>query len=115
MFSKLKINFVPGLLNTGFNSFFTSSVTANVNRDRLAKVAILIPFLSSSLMIDFIDSSGIGCIISLVKTAKSNDSGIKICNLSREVASVFELLHLQMILEIGKDVESCMASFKEEN
>lgn len=36
-------------------------------------------------------------------------------NLSREVASVFELLHLQMILEIGKDVESCMASFKEEN
>ena len=63
--------------------------------------------------IDFIDS--IGCIISLVKTAKSNDSGIKICNLSREVASVFELLHLQMILEIGKDVESCMASFKEEN
>lgn len=48
--------------------------------------------------IDFIDSSGIGCIISLVKTAKSNDSGIKICNLSREVASVFELLHLQMIL-----------------
>lgn len=51
MFSKLKINFVPGLLNTGFNSFFTSSVTANVNRDRLAKVAILIQFLSSSLMI----------------------------------------------------------------
>lgn len=51
MFSKLKINFVPGLLNTGFYSFFTPSVTANVNRDRLAKVAILIPFLSSSLMI----------------------------------------------------------------
>lgn len=31
------------------------------------------------------------------------------------LASVFELLHLQMILEIGKDVESCMASFKEGN
>lgn len=97
-------------------SRFTSAVTEEVKNE-------LKPVLSNpgtKLIfnlenIDFIDSSGIGCIISLVKTAKSNDSGIKICNLSREVASVFELLHLQMILEIGKDVESCMASFKEEN
>lgn len=29
--------------------------------------------------IEFIDSSGIGCIISLVKTAKSNHSEIKLC------------------------------------
>ena len=33
--------------------------------------------------IEFIDSSGIGCIISLVKTAKSNHSEIKLCNISR--------------------------------
>lgn len=65
--------------------------------------------------IDFIDSSGIGCIISLVKTAKSSHSGIKICNLTKDVESVFELLHLQMILEIGTDVESCIKSFKKEN
>lgn len=97
-------------------SRFTLAVTEEVKNE-------LKPVLSNPLTklifnlenIDFIDSSGIGCIISLVKTAKSNHSGIKICNLSKDVASVFELLHLQMILEIGKDVESCMASFKEGN
>ncbi len=62
--------------------------------------------------IEFIDSSGIGCIISLVKTAKSNHSAIKLCNLSQEVADVFELLHLPMILDIEKDVDSCIKNFR---
>ena len=44
--------------------------------------------------IEFIDSSGIGCIISLVKTAKSNHSEIKLCNISSEVMDVLELLNL---------------------
>lgn len=61
--------------------------------------------------IEFIDSSGIGCIISLVKTAKSNQAEIKLCNLSNEVMEVMELLHLPMILDIEKDVESSIKSF----
>ena len=61
--------------------------------------------------VEFIDSSGIGCIISLVKTAKSNQSEIKLCNLSREVIEVLELLHLPMILDISKDIESAVKSF----
>lgn len=61
--------------------------------------------------IEFIDSSGIGCIISLVKTAKSNKAEIKLCNLSSEVMEVMELLHLPMILDIEKDVEGCIKSF----
>lgn len=61
--------------------------------------------------IEFIDSSGIGCIISLIKTAKSHNSGIKLCNLSKEVKDIFELLHLQMILDIEPDVESAMKNF----
>ena len=62
--------------------------------------------------IEFIDSSGIGCIISLVKTAKSNGSAIKLCNLSKEVKEVFDLLHLQMILEICSDQNNCNKNFK---
>lgn len=62
--------------------------------------------------IEFIDSSGIGCIISLVKTAKSYNCGIKLCNLSKEVMDIFELLHLQMILDIEGEVESAITNFK---
>lgn len=61
--------------------------------------------------IEFIDSSGIGCVISLVKTAKSAGAHIKLCNLSKQVVDVFELLHLQMILEVEKDVDSAIKSF----
>lgn len=61
--------------------------------------------------IDFIDSSGIGCVISLIKTAKNAGSEIKLCNLSKEVMDIFELLHLQLIIEIEKDRESCIKSF----
>ena len=63
--------------------------------------------------IEFIDSSGIGCIISLVKTAKSNQSEIKLCHLSKEVMDVMELLHLPMILDIEKNIESCLQSFSQ--
>ena len=61
--------------------------------------------------IEFIDSSGIGCIISLVKTAKSNHSEIKLCNISSEVMDVLELLHLPMILDIEPDLASVLTSF----
>ena len=61
--------------------------------------------------IEFIDSSGIGCIISLVKTAKSNHSEIKLCNISSEVMDVLELLHLPMILDIEPDLASALTSF----
>lgn len=57
--------------------------------------------------IEFIDSSGIGCI----KTAKSNHSEIKLCNISSEVMDVLELLHLPMILDIEPDLASALTSF----
>lgn len=65
--------------------------------------------------IEFIDSSGIGCIISLVKTAKSNGSDVKLCNLSEEVKGVFDLLHLPMILDIYPNQENCIANLKKLN
>lgn len=91
---------------------FTLAVTEEVKSE-------LKPLLSKSgtklifnlQNIEFIDSSGIGCVISLVKTAKNNDSVIKLCNLSKEVMEVMELLHLPMILDIEKDIDSCIQSF----
>ena len=50
-------------------------------------------------------------MISLVKTAKSNHSEIKLCNISSEVMDVLELLHLPMILDIEPDLASALTSF----
>lgn len=61
--------------------------------------------------IEFMDSSGIGCVISLVKTAESNHSEIKLCNISSEIMDVLELLHLPTILHIEPDLASALSSF----
>lgn len=61
--------------------------------------------------IEFVDSSGIGSVIALFKTAKSMGSGLKLCNLSPEVLKIFELLHLQVIFDITGTRESCIASY----
>ena len=83
----------------------------DVKRFTLAIIEDVKAELKPTLSIEFIDSSGIGCIISLIKTAKSHNSGIKLCNLSKEVKGIFELLHLQMILDIEQDVESAIKKF----
>ena len=60
--------------------------------------------------IDFFDSSGIGCIIALFKTAKSIGSTLKLCNLTPEVLEIFKLLHLQVIFDITGTRETCLQS-----
>lgn len=58
--------------------------------------------------IEFIDSSGIGCVISLFKTARSIGSSLKLCGLTPGVLDIFQLLHLQTILDINGTRESCL-------
>jgi anti-sigma B factor antagonist len=58
--------------------------------------------------ITFIDSSGVGCIIALFKTARSVGSTLRLCNLTPEVLEIFELLHLQVIFDITGTRESCL-------
>lgn len=97
-------------------SRFTLAVTEEVKSELKPQLNVSgVKMIFSLEGIEFIDSSGIGCIISLVKTAKSNGAMIKLCNLSKEVRSVFDLLHLQMILDICKDEKSCIEDFKKLN
>ncbi len=61
--------------------------------------------------IKFIDSSGFGVFLSVMKTAASNDGKIKLCNVSKEVMELFKLLQLHNVFEIHGTVEECIASF----
>ncbi|MDR1415183.1 MAG: STAS domain-containing protein [Odoribacteraceae bacterium] len=58
--------------------------------------------------IEFIDSSGIGCIIALLKTAKSVGSSLKLCDLTPDVMDIFKLLHLQVIFDISGTRADCL-------
>ena len=62
--------------------------------------------------VDYIDSSGFGCLLSALKVSRNNYGTIKLCGISPNVKAVFETLHLHSIFEIYPDSESGLNSFR---
>ena len=61
--------------------------------------------------IKFIDSSGFGVFLSVLKTANNNQGKFKISNTSNEVMELFKLLQLQNVFELYDKQEDCIKSF----
>lgn len=70
-----------------------------------------IKFILDLKSITFMDSSGIGCVIALMKIAKQHGSCLKLCNMADNVREIFELLKLHTILDIREDRENCIQAF----
>jgi len=61
--------------------------------------------------IDFVDSTGFGVFLSIMKTANNNYGFFKICNITTEVMELFKLLQLHNVFEIYNTLEDCIKSF----
>jgi anti-sigma B factor antagonist len=61
--------------------------------------------------INYVDSSGFGVFLSVMKTANNNYGFFKLCNISPEVMELFKLLQLHNIFEIYEDLNDCIKSF----
>lgn len=96
-------------------SFNVTSINA-INADELKD--LLCSFFSShnsTVIIDLkgvenIDSSGFGCFLISAKTARSNYGILKLANAEPPVLKIIKTLHLESILDICPDVESCIRS-----
>jgi len=62
--------------------------------------------------IEYVDSSGFGALLSILRNAKNNNSTFKICNVSQDVMELVKLLQLHNVFEIHNNVEECVASFQ---
>ena len=62
--------------------------------------------------IDFVDSTGFGVFLSIMKTANNNYGFFKICNINAEVMELFKLLQLHNVFEIYSSLEDCLESFQ---
>jgi anti-anti-sigma factor len=62
--------------------------------------------------VEYIDSSGFGCFLSVLRIAKNNYSKLKIANPEPAVKILFETLHLHTVFEICEDMEDCLRSFR---
>lgn len=61
--------------------------------------------------LQFIDSSGLGAILSFLRQLNASEGDLKLCGLSRPVRAVFELVRMHRIFEIYSDRDEALRSF----
>ncbi len=61
--------------------------------------------------VKYIDSSGFGVFLSVMKMANNNYGFFKLCNIAPEVMELFKLLQLHNIFDIYEDRHDCIKSF----
>ena len=59
----------------------------------------------------FVDSSGLGSLVSGFKNASARNGNLKLCGLQPQVKSMFELTRLHRVFEIFPAVDEALASF----
>jgi len=62
--------------------------------------------------VEYIDSSGFACFLSLHKAAKNNFGLLKFANPEPRATELFHTLHLHTIFEIYDDMNACVRSFR---
>ncbi len=61
--------------------------------------------------IQFVDSSGVGAILSCLRTLNAEGGDLKICSLTKPVQALFELVRMHKIFEIFENKDIAVGSF----
>ena len=59
----------------------------------------------------FIDSSGLGAFLSCLRKANAKGGDVKLCRMSKQVRTVFELVRMHRIFDIHESREAAIAAF----
>ncbi len=62
--------------------------------------------------VNYIDSSGLGELVSAFTTAKNQNAEVKLLNLTKKVHDLLQLTKLYTVFDIKDDEASAIASFK---
>ena len=98
-------------------TFSVTKINALITEEIREQIVKLFENPHSKVIIDlkgviYIDSSGFGCLLSILKAARNNYGSMKITNPEASVKSLLETLHLHTIFEIFDNTEECMRSFR---
>ncbi|MDC0584504.1 STAS domain-containing protein [Bacteroidales bacterium] len=112
----LKIEKIDEILHIKFNN--TNRFNALIAEPVKEKLKSFFEGDGVKLILDlegvkFIDSTGFGVFLSILKTANSTSGTFRICNVTDEVMELFKLLQLQNVFDIYPNLDSCVATFKE--
>jgi len=91
------------------------SLDSGNSRDFKAEIAPIVaahPKLVFDLSaLTFVDSSGLGAILSSLRQANNGGGDLKLCGLSKQVRALFELVRMHRIFEILNTREEAIRSF----
>lgn len=106
------------IINNIVIASFVNTTSINVLVSERAKDELKLQYAqpNTKLVLDldgisFIDSSGFGIFISIMKVANNTNGYFKICNINSKVLELFKLLQLHNILEIYNCREEALESF----
>jgi len=109
----LKIDKIGNVMVVSFDH--DSKINVTVSQKIKVEVTKLITPHSKLVMnlegINYIDSTGFGMLLSILRTCKNNQSLLKLCNISPEVMELVKLLQLQTVFDIKNSVNDCISSF----
>lgn len=104
---KNKIDIISFSVNK-INALITEEIKEGINK--------VFDISNSKVIIDlkgveYIDSSGFGCFLSVMKAARSNYGILKFACPEPKVMELFQTLHLHTVFQIYDDIDTCIRSF----
>ncbi len=61
--------------------------------------------------VDFMDSSGIGMVLSRYKTLENTSGEIALCGVSENTMKLFDMVGIKKIIKIYNTIEECLMNF----
>ena len=101
---ELDILKLQGRLDAASAKEIKSKINELVKHDRIKIVMDLSD-------INFIDSTGLGCMVSCLRTVSKKGGDIKIAGLQAQVRAIFELTRLHRIFQIFDDTDTAIRNF----
>ena len=103
--------------NVDIITFSVKKINAFIADEIRDKIIRLFENANAKVVIDlkgveYIDSTGFGCFLSLYRTARNNYGFLKFANAEPGIKTLFETINLHTIFEIFSDTESCIRSFR---
>jgi anti-sigma B factor antagonist len=97
-------------------TFSVSRINALITDDIKEEVSKVFEKSNSKVIIDltgieYIDSSGFCCFLAIMKTARHSYGVLKFVSPDPKINDLFNILHLETVLQIYPDVDTCLRSF----
>jgi anti-anti-sigma factor len=98
-------------------SFNVNKIDAMITEDIREQINKVFDNSYSKVIIDlkgveYIDSSGFGCFLSVMRTARNNFGMLRFVNPEPRIMEIFQTLHLHTVFQIYDDLDLCIRTLR---